>query len=77
MINEEFRTAISDPRFENVDSCDNTTKNKKPAATKASITKDNWGELAGKKVYLFTLTNNKGTEVTITNYGGTPEFRTF
>jgi hypothetical protein len=26
MINEEFRTAISDPRFENVDSCDNTTK---------------------------------------------------
>jgi aldose 1-epimerase len=37
---------------------------------KAGISKTDWGELDSKKVYLFTLTNTKGTEVKITNYGG-------
>ncbi|HUN03629.1 MAG TPA: aldose epimerase family protein [Niabella sp.] len=29
-----------------------------------------WGQVDGKKVYLFTLKNEKGDEVKITNYGG-------
>lgn len=29
-----------------------------------------WGQVDGKPVYLFTLHNNKGDEVKITNYGG-------
>ena len=28
------------------------------------------GEIDGKKVHLFILTNNKGHEVSLTNYGG-------
>lgn len=32
---------------------------------------NSWGEADGKKVYLYTLTNKNGVEVTITNYGGT------
>jgi len=43
----------------------NTSNNVKPGITKAE-----WGEADGKKVYLFTLVNNKGTEVKISNYGG-------
>jgi aldose 1-epimerase len=35
-----------------------------------AITRQDWGELDGKKVYLYTLTNKSGTEVKITNYGG-------
>jgi aldose 1-epimerase len=38
---------------------------------KASIIKEDWGEAGGKKVSLYTLTNNKGDEVKISNYGGT------
>jgi len=52
-------------------SCNNASENKKAAATKPGITKTDWGEHDGKKVYLYTLVNDKGTEVTITNYGGT------
>ena len=40
------------------------------AAIKAGITKTDWGSVDGKKVYLFTLVNDKGTEVKITTYGG-------
>lgn len=29
-----------------------------------------WGEREGKKVYLYTLTNKRGMQVKITNYGG-------
>ncbi|MDX2189188.1 MAG: aldose epimerase family protein [Bacteroidota bacterium] len=29
-----------------------------------------WGEVDGKKVYLFTLTNDKGTKIVVSNYGG-------
>ncbi len=35
------------------------------------VTRADWGETDGKKVYLYTLTNGKGVEVKITNYGGT------
>jgi len=35
------------------------------------ITRQDWGETAGKKVYLFTLTNSHQVTVTIATYGGT------
>lgn len=41
------------------------------ASENKQITKASWGETDGKPVYLFTLTNSKGDEVKITNYGGT------
>ncbi|MEO6070232.1 MAG: aldose epimerase family protein [Chitinophagaceae bacterium] len=41
------------------------------STTKASLQQTDWGEADGKKVYLFTLTNNKGSQVKVTNYGGT------
>ena len=41
-----------------------------PETIKAGISKTDWGEFDGKKVYLFILTNSKGNEVKITNYGG-------
>jgi len=53
-----------------VASCNNPVKVEEVATTKASITKADWGEFDSSKVYLYTLTNNKGTEVKITNYGG-------
>jgi len=56
-------------------SCNNTENNKadvQPSKTmNAGIIKTDWGEVGGKKVYLFTLTNSKGAEVKISNYGGT------
>lgn len=56
-------------------SCNNNNENKKEGSepsktTKTGVTKTDWGELDGKKVYLFTLVNDKGTEVKITSYGG-------
>ena len=59
-----------------VASCNSNNEDKKEDSessktTKTGITKIDWGELDGKKVYLFTLTNAKGTEVKISNYGGT------
>src|SRR5688572_6740345 len=56
-------------------SCDNNNNNKMTTSdssqtTKTGITKIDWGEHDGKKVYLYTLVNSKGTEVKITNYGG-------
>lgn len=37
---------------------------------KAGIMEKEWGTTDGKQVYLYTLTNPKGVEVKITNYGG-------
>lgn len=37
----------------------------------ATIKQEAWGEADGKKVSLYTLTNNKGMEIKIANYGGT------
>src|SRR5450432_2785305 len=51
--------------------CNNSSENDKISFAKAIISKKDWGEVGGKKVYLFTLENNKGTIVTISNYGGT------
>jgi aldose 1-epimerase len=51
--------------------CNNAAKKDEATMTKAGITKADWGELDSNKVYLYTLTNSKGTVVTITNYGGT------
>jgi aldose 1-epimerase len=38
--------------------------------TASGITKEHFGETDHQPVYLFTLRNNKGEEVRITNYGG-------
>ncbi len=51
-------------------SCNSGTTNT-ATSPKAGISKTSWGEADGKPVELFTLTNSKGTEVKITNYGGT------
>jgi len=40
-------------------------------AAKKGITKASWGNYDGKDVFLFTLTNSKGNQVQISNYGGT------
>ncbi|MCW3109771.1 MAG: aldose 1-epimerase [Segetibacter sp.] len=39
--------------------------------TQAGIQQSDWGESDGKKVFLYTLTNKKGVQVKISNYGGT------
>lgn len=52
----------------NNDSMQNeTTQN---TTAKAGVTAADWGEADGKKVTLYTLTNNAGVQVKITNYGG-------
>jgi aldose 1-epimerase len=50
--------------------CNNATQKEETTMAKAGITKADWGEVDSNKVYLYTLTNTKGTEVKITNYGG-------
>ena len=40
------------------------------AQAPAAVAPADWGETDGKKVSLYTLTNSKGSEVKITNYGG-------
>ncbi|OEJ99017.1 hypothetical protein A8C32_07515 [Flavivirga aquatica] len=37
---------------------------------KSEVNKKVWGEVEGKEVYLYSLTNSKGMEVKLTNYGG-------
>lgn len=49
--------------------CNNAEK-KEEHTTGMGITKTDFGEVDGKKVFLFTLTNRKGNQVKITNYGG-------
>jgi len=41
------------------------------STAKKGITKAAWGNYDGKDVFLFTLTNAKGNQVKISNYGGT------
>ena len=38
---------------------------------KSGITKATWGDIDGKEVFLYTLTNSKGVQVKISTYGGT------
>ena len=53
-------------------SSDNTTSTTTDTSmAKSAIPTEDWGERDGKKVTLYTLTNKNGTEVKITNYGGT------
>lgn len=40
-------------------------------APKSGISKASFGNVDGKEVFLYTLTNSKGNQVKITNYGGT------
>ncbi|HEX5151410.1 MAG TPA: aldose epimerase family protein [Parafilimonas sp.] len=47
----------------------NSTQNETSTAA-AAVTKKDWGEVDGKQVYLYTLTNKNGDVVTISNYGG-------
>lgn len=42
----------------------------KDTSQSSGITKSVYGKVNGQEVYLFTLTNNKGNQVKITNYGG-------
>lgn len=51
-------------------SCNNASESKS-TVIKPGVTKTDWGVVDGKKVYLYTLVNEKGDTVTITNYGGT------
>ena len=56
-------------------SCNNsddksTTADSTEAPKSAAVVAQPWGETDGKAVQLFTLTNSKGDEVKITNYGG-------
>ena len=51
--------------------CNNSSETKTAPEIKAGTTKTDWGTVDGKSVYLYTLVNDKGDTVTITNYGGT------
>ena len=51
--------------------CNNGAENKNAPTIKAGITKTDWGTVDGKTVYLYTLVNDKGDTVTISDYGGT------
>ncbi len=52
-----------------ITSCTTTNTVKKMEKSKG-ITKSSFGIADGKEVFLYTLTNAKGTQITITNYGG-------
>ncbi len=47
------------------------TKTATDSTAKKGIAKASWGSYDGKDVFLFTLTNAKGNQVKISNYGGT------
>lgn len=54
------------------ESADSTsTTNTTTTNMKTGIQQSDWGEYDGKKVYLYTLTNKNGVQVSISNYGGT------
>ena len=56
----------------NLVACNSESKTSMTQNTNAkSITQESWGEVNGRKVYLFSLTNRHGDEVRISNYGGT------
>ncbi|HLY69235.1 MAG TPA: aldose epimerase family protein [Puia sp.] len=51
--------------------CNSNPSKTDNARNKAGITKANWGQVDGRQVDIYTLTNNKGIEIKISNYGGT------
>lgn len=56
-------TACNNSEEKKTETMDNTK-------SKTGVTRSEFGTEAGKTVYLYTLTNAKGDEVKITNYGG-------
>lgn len=52
-------------------SCNQSDNSEKSEAGQSAIQKADWGESDGDSVFLYTLTNNNGTQVKISNYGGT------
>ena len=52
-----------------ITSCNNPKK-EATMESKKGITKSSFGRADDKEVFLYTLTNDKGTEIKITNYGG-------
>ncbi len=60
-----------------ISSCGNNNQNNTTMSDSTStasngkeMSRSDWGEVDGKKVYLYTLKNKNGTQVKITNYGG-------
>jgi aldose 1-epimerase len=51
--------------------CMSCTNSPATADLAKAVTKQDFGEVDGKPVYLYTLTNKNGAQVKITNYGGT------
>lgn len=52
-------------------SCGNNSSSENSKSdSSAGISQAKWGEADGKQVDLYTLTNNSGTEIRISNYGG-------
>ena len=54
-----------------ITSCNNNQTTNEKMETKAGITKTAWGNTDGKNIFLYTLTNAKGVQVKISNYGAT------
>ena len=55
-----------------ITSCNNQTASTgNKVETKAGVAKAAWGNYDGKEVFLYTLTNAKGVQVKISNYGAT------
>ena len=52
-------------------SCDSQPAKNDNEKTAPGISRADWGEIAGKQVYIYTLTNQNGVQVKISNYGGT------
>jgi aldose 1-epimerase len=61
----------SDSKNETSDSASTTNNTDTTDMNKPGIHQTDWGESDDKKVHLFTLVNNNGVQVKITNYGGT------
>src|SRR5687767_8359078 len=49
---------------------ESSTQDTTATTAQAGISAADWGEVDGKKVSLYTLTNKNGVQVKITNYGG-------
>src|ERR1700742_5333820 len=54
-----------------LENCANNESKNTEQKVGAGITKTAWGTVDGQDVDLFTLTNNNGMQVKISNYGGT------
>lgn len=69
MMNRILLSTILIAAIAVAESCKSTEKESMKNAK--GIASESWGETDGKQVYLFTLTNSKGNQVKITNYGAT------